>query len=220
MSTYNDYEVCIINDGGDEFDVLGLIRLYDDRINIKYKYLSPRTYTFRVAQAKNLGVEISSGDRIFITDPDCLLHRNVVGIHAKSSGICGGIRHHIPSAYVNSLTTKSLSQLDKLSYPFDYRYTTLSSFMFKDMWMWQLIWGCNFSVDRDDFLSVGGFSKEYVGWGYEDLNLTSRLVESNVQTSFNFNAIVYHLDHGQVRKSSNEKMYVNDLVARGVKYVT
>ena len=218
LTVDQDYEVCIVNDGGDEYDILGIIRQYENVMNIKYKFLFPRTMTFRVGIAKNLGAEMASGERIFITDPDCLLHKNVLKIHAGSTGIVGGIRHHIPPAYSMSLTPKCLNHLDKISYPFDYRYTALSCFLNSDVWMWQLIWGCNFSLSLSDFWSVGGFSTEFVGWGYEDLDLISRLVDSGIEIGFNFNALVYHIDHGQNRASNNRKKYIDRLSLRGLSY--
>jgi GT2 family glycosyltransferase len=55
---------------------------------------------------------------------------------------------------------------------------------------------CNLAVWREDFYRVNGFDEDFVGWGHEDADFVSRLINSGIfRKEGRFAAPVLHLWH-------------------------
>jgi len=57
---------------------------------------------------------------------------------------------------------------------------------------------CNLSVRYADFLRVGGFNEDFIGWGLEDTELAVRLIADGVRVrSGRFATNVFHMWHAE-----------------------
>ncbi len=61
---------------------------------------------------------------------------------------------------------------------------------------WRLAYTGNLSVDRGLLAEVGGFSPEFSGWGFEDVDLGIRLHRAGARFRFSRWALGYHLSEG------------------------
>ncbi|MBX2809048.1 MAG: glycosyltransferase family 2 protein [Cellvibrionaceae bacterium] len=67
---------------------------------------------------------------------------------------------------------------------------------------------CNFSVWRDDLLTINGFNEDYIGWGREDSDLVARLLHSGRQRiKLKCLANAYHIFH---RENNRQRLSAND----------
>jgi hypothetical protein len=59
---------------------------------------------------------------------------------------------------------------------------------------------------KNDLLNVNGYNEEFSGWGKEDNDIASRLINAGVKLRFlKFGAIAYHLHHKTASMVSVEK---------------
>jgi hypothetical protein len=59
---------------------------------------------------------------------------------------------------------------------------------------------------KNDLLNVNGYNEEFSGWGKEDNDIASRLINAGVKLRFlKFGAIAYHLHHKTASMASVEK---------------
>jgi GT2 family glycosyltransferase len=77
--------------------------------------------------------------------------------------------------------------------------------------------GCNMSFWREDFIRVNGYDEYYEGWGAEDSDLASRLLNSGVRRlALKFAAIAFHLWHKESPMDNKDRnyAYLYSVVAR------
>jgi len=62
---------------------------------------------------------------------------------------------------------------------------------------WQRIVTSNLSIKRRFLEEVGGFSRDFVFWGFEDVDLGYRLAKSNMKFVWDKKIKVYHINHSR-----------------------
>ncbi len=89
---------------------------------------------------------------------------------------------------------------------------------------WELVRGCNFSVETALAKSVGGFEEGLYGWGPDDSDIAVRLINAGARVkSGRFSAPVLHLwhkeeDRGQLQKNREYlKTAIQDKRTRAIK---
>jgi GT2 family glycosyltransferase len=83
---------------------------------------------------------------------------------------------------------------------------------------WELVRGCNFSVESKHLLEVGGFEESLHGWGPDDSDIAVRLINLGLQVkSLRFAAPVLHLWHKEEDRGNlqRNREYLNDAIATG-----
>jgi len=71
--------------------------------------------------------------------------------------------------------------------------------------------GCNFACWKKDFEKVNGYNEDMVGWGYEDTELSVRLINNNIfKIRLKFIALTYHLNH-IIKEDDNNDVNLNIL---------
>jgi hypothetical protein len=80
--------------------------------------------------------------------------------------------------------------------------------------------GCNFSVHKDDLLSINGFDMRYVGVGIgEDSDIEYRLNLDGTETlPFVHAAVQYHLYHPFVPRKNNNHLLFEEIQNKKLKY--
>lgn len=85
---------------------------------------------------------------------------------------------------------------------------------------WKMLRGCNFAAWRDDLKSVNGFDEGFEGWGFEDSDISIRLLNLGIRNkSGKFATGVLHLYHEENQKKmsgSNWEILSNRLKNREI----
>lgn len=207
--TDKDFELVIINDGGEETDLLSILRLYSDRLNIQYDMLLPKTSDYRLSAVRNLGVKIARGNRIITTDADCIPSKTFIERHNMASDVKIGLRNRIYQTIARNLSLESIAKIEDMPCYYDERLNYLPVINWSQENAADLAWGCNVSYNRDSVLKVGNFNTEYVGWGFEDCDLALRVLRSGRTVELDVDCNVYHLEHTTKCDWSNQKQLEN-----------
>jgi glycosyltransferase involved in cell wall biosynthesis len=161
---------------------------------------------FRLAMSRNKSVAAAKGDYIIEIDGDLILHDKFIEDHlkfAKEGVFLKGGRVNL-----DERTTKILCESNELK---DFTFLSrglkrrinsihcmaLSRYLApvykKDR---VLGLGCNMSFWKKDFININGYDEFFEGWGGEDYDFASRLMNSGIQRLYlKFSGIVYHLWH-------------------------
>lgn len=214
--SFKDFEVIISDDGSPSETVEKVKELLAGH-SFKFQYVWHEDRGFRKTTILNKSVVSSKSDYLVFIDGDCVLHPHFLKEHFK-----GRIRKYVRSGRRVLLTekvTKALSGEKILSKHFG-RKILLDMFLdstgagFKALEqgvyfrnpLFRLflsnkdkgILGCNFSMFKEDLLSLNGFDERFVKAGVgEDSDLQARIRRAKTIriSSINKRAIVYHQFH-------------------------
>jgi glycosyltransferase involved in cell wall biosynthesis len=179
---------------------------------------------FRKTQILNQAVLVASGSLLVFLDGDCIPFENFVRDHlaiSESGCVNAGTRILASASFSKAIEgapnwrpshswwywltrwlRRDINKAFPRLYLSDGRWRTFGARN------WRLLRGCNFSVFKEDLLSVGGFDEAIQGWGREDSDLAVRLINSGLRIkTLKFSAQVLHLWHQEVirdRLSLNE----------------
>jgi GT2 family glycosyltransferase len=191
----NDYEVIVVDDGSTDATQAVIER---HGTGMQLRSVRQEHRGFRVARARNLGVERSSGSVLAFVDCGVVVGKDFVceQMRLRAGGMRWTDAAHIGYVYAfnnyqdftdlpcrvpfgNPDLAKSL--IEKESYFHDVResnYASVGDHLGKLCAPWSLFWSTNISITRQAFLSVGGFDEAFSNWGMEDVELGYRLYAS------------------------------------------
>ena len=209
----NDFEVVVVDDGSTD-DTVERLLPYKEKININIVSTHRKDPTFRAALARNIGSKYAKGEVLLFIDADVisdpyLLDEHVKGYQKDKNVSIVGYRfqlkrdfHHILRHLVRQ---KRFDAIPSLPLRVDVREPGYRYYKIKDLSEfpapWRYYHSNNISMTREAFEKVGGFSKDFTGWGDEDLELGYRLWKSGIKLLLNRNAVGIHLDHSVDSKS-------------------
>lgn len=195
QQTYPHFEVIVVNDGSS----LSLDVLEFPSLTLQYQ---GRPQDFCVSRSRNLGAQQAQGQLLVFIDSDILLnpcalsyyHANFRDNSSSMAiyGCMGGGQQMAPSSFfpqrmVNWSDSRfPISQSGHLKPHFKIlKYPHASA------------WSGNFAIRKSDYLKVGGFDENYKGWGDEDLEFASRLINQKIQVHFSVEAWCEHQTHSR-----------------------
>lgn len=77
----------------------------------------------------------------------------------------------------------------------------LSPLFFRKEMSGRKVKGCNMAFWRDDLIKVNGYNSDLTGWGHEDEDISSRLVNLGVMKKIiKTTSVVYHIYHKEVSR--------------------
>ncbi len=189
------------------------LRTHAARLRLPILHLRQPNSGARKTVASNRAVRQATGDRLLFLDQDCLPGRFWLACHrllARPGNFVQGWRLHIAQPAVprflaarvplpGALLRRQVSPLHRLLPRLQTIPGVPEGFE---------VLGCNLSVNRADFLAVGGYDETFVGWGYEDVDLALRLHNFGRRYRVASGPIsVFHLDHPvQSRATANSRL--------------
>jgi glycosyltransferase involved in cell wall biosynthesis len=159
---------------------------------------------FRKARILNEAVSRARHDYLVFLDGDMLAHPNFIADHAKLARVGFFVQGHRVLIEQEAAEWFGRNGLGKD------RWRAMLQGQMKGMklaFRWPFAWkrirsdqrgirGCNFGLWRDDMLRVNGYNEEFVGWGREDSEFASRLMNAGLKRlDARGWAICYHLWH-------------------------
>lgn len=196
----------IIADDGSTPDTAMLIAQFQARYPVPLHHSWQEDIGFRLAASRNKAIARASADYIIIIDGDMLLDKRFIADHlryATPRRYAQGSRVLLRQTFSEKLLrTKRFIIPSTFSYAIKNRlnglHIPLLTKLITQRTTQQLkgVRGCNFSLFKDDILSVNGFNEDFVGWGKEDSEFVDRLYKRRVyRINLKFAAIQYHLYH-------------------------
>lgn len=223
-------EVIVVDDGStDNTDLL--VESFSDRLLIKYYYQQDEGY--RVASARNLGIENASSDIVLFIDSGMVMNSTCAALHFK--------RHYnsqYPLAligYMFGLQLPQINDSDSLKILTSYPDVAINEFLTNKRYLdlrecvfalcnsdlsklpapWALFWTGNVSVRKTDIVRAGLFDTNFdKNWGLEDVDLGLRLFKNGLKFSLEREAAAIHIPHDSDHyqkglQESKNKLYLH-----------
>lgn len=200
-------EVIVADDGSEE-DVTRTASEFTDRLRVTL--VRQERSGYGAGRARNLGANRTAAEVLVFIDADCIPDPDLVSRHAEwhrraENLVVIGSRHHLDSTQIDPETlaagaaglrervTGSAVATDALV-PDDFRrvfYRRTAGLRTGDEAYRSLV-SSNFSVRRDRFHEVGGFSEDFERWGGEDTELGWRFFNGGLFFVPENRAAIYH----------------------------
>ena len=185
---------------------------------------------FRKSVILNKAFSMATGDYIIQIDGDIILHPKFIQDHINNAKK----KHFIHGSRVllnKSITLRRLNDEDInfnfFNFGLSNRINTIRSpflsFLFQcPSTSLSKTRGCNFSCWKKDFEEVNGYNEDMVGWGFEDTELSARLINNSIfKTRLKFLALTYHLFHSVKNKAAADDLNIkilNHTIKKNLKY--
>ena len=224
----------IIADDGSRQEVVDRIEASRHRYPFTISHVSQDDLGFRKNRILNRAVMESSSDYLVFIDGDCVPQRHFIEDHLEQAkrGTClCGRRVDFRLAEMHSLDLRRPETVFRDNI---WRFVILAlrrkaknvekGLRIKGSTVQRLtnrksrgIVGCNFSLFKDDLLSINGFDERYEGPGFgEDSDIEFRLRRQGVEMrSVIFRANLVHFDAGSLPRSRENHELLAEVVRQG-----
>lgn len=205
----------IIADDGSKQDTRDLINNIRKKTTVPIIHVWQEDDGFRLAQIRNKAIAKSSKDYIIQIDGDVILHKDFIKDHirfARKGSFVSGSRVIIEKELAERLlssqtfnisiyTKGTHSKLNGIHLPW---LSSLQEKYRQDDILY--VRGCNMAFWRNDLLQVNGYNEEMTGWGREDNELASRLINLGIEKRIiKFAGIMFHIHHPMRSRTSVNK---------------
>lgn len=178
MQKNKDFEIIVIDDDSQD-NILDYIK--NVKFSINYLKYSRSDYDAelpirRAGQLRNIGAKYAKGDVLIFLDSDMIVKNNFIDKHlhyVKLGQIVLGTRN-------NDGRNKYFEMYDDIA---------------KMPNPWKMLHSHNFSCMKNDFLSVGGFSNDFIFWGGEDEELGYKFYKKGIKFILDKKNEAIHQDH-------------------------
>ncbi|MEZ9669322.1 glycosyltransferase family 2 protein [Vibrio breoganii] len=197
-------EIIVADDGSDS-ETRGLVDSWRSRLPVTLIHSWQEDKGFRLSESRNKAISKSSSDYLVMIDGDMILDKNFIADHKKFSKYGYFVQgNRIKLKEVQDVSELSVDNLSLFSpyikniknRMYAIRLPVLSFFGKGSINSRSGIKGCNMAFWRNDALKINGFNNEFIGWGYEDVDFTLRMINSGVRRQkMKLSAIAYHIFH-------------------------
>ena len=173
---------------------------------------------FRKSLIINKAIRQTSCDYIIQIDGDMILHRSFIADHlraARRDCFVQGSRVLMDASLTKQLIQTGFVPLHPWSQGIRNRinaiHLPLLAFLFgKKTSSNQNIKACNLAFWRADYVLVNGYNNEFSGWGWEDVEFATRLLQAGCKKKrLKMAGVAYHLHHAS---SSREHLQDNEIL--------
>jgi glycosyltransferase involved in cell wall biosynthesis len=191
--TCQDFVLVVVRDGGDENPQSVLWNA--DPVRLIYSPLPNSDDTFRLAAARNQGVAVShavcpQADYIVFTDADCVPDERFVELHAANmcyGKLTVGFRNYCGRCYdYDALKATKYRDDDRMADVSVHSACVMSP---------ANCYGVNLGMPKAALVGVNGFDEDFESWGWEDVDLATRLQRLGYDWTVMRDCFVWHIDH-------------------------
>ena len=224
------FEVIIVDDGSSD-NTQQVVESYADKLSIQYFYQSDQG--FRVAKARNTGIDNANGEYILFIDSGVVVEKDLISQHYQAHqtgsndiyiGFCYGFEeyavsnNHFESLLKQGEFEQLFSQVRAKPETSDCRKKLLldiGHYRGFEQYPWLMFWGGHASCAKATLTAVAGFDENFVRWGGEDVELGLRLHLNGCTFALLEDAGAYHTLHPKAETAgeataSNNCVYIND----------
>lgn len=208
----------IVADDGSKDETKNLIEFFKAKFPVPLIHVWQEDKGFRLAMGRNKAVAASNYEYIIEIDGDLILHKDFVSDHLRFARngcfLKGGrvnLNKEVTDEYCKSgilpkITFFSKGLLRRIN---SIHWLALSRYFaprYKKNRILGL--GCNMSFWKEDYIRINGYDEFFEGWGGEDYDFASRMMNSGVERLYlKFSGIVYHLWHNDLYMQSKDKNF-------------
>jgi glycosyltransferase involved in cell wall biosynthesis len=159
---------------------------------------------FRAAAIRNRALAVADGEYILLIDGDCVLHPDFVASHvafARAGQFVQGTRVLLSEARTRRALAAGETRFGAFERGVGNRLNALplrwlSPFVPTPSDPLDGVRSCNMGFWLADAVRVNGFNERFVGWGREDSEFVTRLMNAGARRrKLKFGGIMYHLWH-------------------------
>ncbi|OGM03144.1 hypothetical protein A3K72_00425, partial [Candidatus Woesearchaeota archaeon RBG_13_36_6] len=202
------YEVIVVDDGGND-GTDEMVKKMIKEVPYELRYYWQERKGFRAGQARNLGVKHSKGEMIIFLDSDVVVVPDFITEHVKvhkksKKAVCiGYVSGHITGTLQNKnydyeevkeIIDNNPDQITQLEIIPEYReeiYQKCNNSLNRYKNPWEAFYTNNVSILKKNLKK---FDENFIGWGYEDIDLGYRLFKKKLKFNLNRYALGYSLD--------------------------
>jgi len=210
-------EVIIADDGSRE-DTKQLIETLNLRLNLPIKHIWHEDKGFRLAKIRNMAIASSTSEYIIQIDGDIIIHPRFIADHikfAKSGSFVRASRIYINEETSNTMLKEHHSKINAFSKGITNFFSAL-----RIPFLWSYfednyknkgderyeIHGANMAYWRKDAIRVNGYNEDFNGWGPEDKEFITRLLNTGIKKRFiKLGAVAFHIYHKENPKTFLEE---------------
>jgi glycosyltransferase involved in cell wall biosynthesis len=219
------HEVMIADDGSatETRDTVGQMQQVLQQV-FPIKHIWHEDRGFRKPKILNETVRQSTGDYLVFIDGDCMAHKHFIRAHIERSSpdaILSGKRVEIGKelteriltngAVLNSFNPRLIwdavrGRSRKVEEGIMLKNPFLRRILHREKITNDGVWGCNFSLYKDLFMTINGCDEDFIDGSIEDNDLGIRVLNQGKHVrSVRGLAIIFHLWHNSSWSFSNEK---------------
>lgn len=207
----------IVADDGSGPETACLIEDYRTKFPVPLLHSWQEHLGFRAGRSRNLAVAKSTSDYLILLDGDMVLHEHFVKDHAefaRAGAFVAGVRAKMsPEGAEDFLGAAEHPILQPWDWRLRSKRYSLRNKLLKSLFSGRRYFAkirmaqtCNLALFREDFVRVNGFNEDFLGWGREDSELVSRLLNAGVRRrDLRFAAVAYHIHHEGAPRTYLEK---------------
>ena len=196
-------EVLIADDGSSE-PTAQVVRQWAERLPVPVHHLWQEDEGYRLARSRNRAIAAARGDYVITLDGDMVLEPHFVEDHERVAEpgwfVQGPRAHATMEGTKRMLETRSI-RFGPLRSGMRRRHLAVRSPWLakrytRDYVTMRRIRGCNQAFWRADLIAVNGFEERMIGWGPEDKECATRLLNAGIRgREVRFMAVACHLEH-------------------------
>ncbi len=218
----NDFEVIIADDGSNEQALKQLKKLINNS-KLTIKHIWHEDIGFRKTTILNQAIRSASSDNLIFIDMDCIPHPEFVFEHLKNAEkgtFLSGRRVMLSKRFCRNLNSEKVKSGYIQKHFFQLVFDSFlgkskhieKGIYIRSTWLRRQInnkerglLGCNFSIFKEELISVNGFDERYHAAGKgEDTDIEFRLRLAGLKNKTLQNiAIQYHLYHPLLPRSDD-----------------
>lgn len=212
-------EVIIADDGSKEATT-NLIKRESQTFPCPIVHVWQEDIGFRLTVIRNKAIARATGDYIIQVDGDVILERHFIRDHlavAKERHFATGSRIMMSEELSRKLLVEKQYRIGMFTKGLENRLNAFRNYMLSVNFRFRYkrdspyyIKGCNMAFWRKDLIAVNGYNEDMVGWGYEDNEISARLIAAGIKKQYlKFRGIVYHIFHPL---SSHDRETINSVI--------